>query len=122
MRSTNPTGIEGGNKYFYKINLFGAISCRGPCDFYVIFLIKILLFRRLILIFQIFEENLDSDLYLKIISQTLLPFMVEKYNLDCYLHQDNDRKHTSGQNQRLLKNLGIIWVIIFLNFKMIIHI
>ena len=37
LRSTNPTCIEGGKKYFYKINLFGVISCRGPCDFYVIF-------------------------------------------------------------------------------------
>ena len=51
-----------------------------------------------------------------------VPFMVEKYKLDCYLHQDNDRKHISGRNQRLLKNLGIIWVINFLNFKIIIQI
>ena len=51
---------------------------------------------------KLFEENLDAPLYYKIISQILLPFMVEKYDLDCYLHQDNDRKHTARLNQKLL--------------------
>ena len=40
LPSSYPDGIEGGDKYFYKINLFGAISCKGPSQFYVISLIK----------------------------------------------------------------------------------
>ena len=40
----------------------------------------------------------------------MLPFAVEKYNLNCYMHQDNDSKHTSKKNSDLLKNLGISWV------------
>ena len=35
-RTSNPCGFEGGDKYFYKVNLFGLISKRGPNDFYVI--------------------------------------------------------------------------------------
>ena len=35
--------------------------------------------------------------------------MVEKYDLDCYL-EANDRKHTARLNQKLLEDLGIIWV------------
>ena len=33
LPSKNPRGIEGGNKYFNKINIFGAISCSGPSQF-----------------------------------------------------------------------------------------
>ena len=36
--------------------------------------------------------------------------MVEKYDLDCYLHQDNDRKQNDRLNQKLLEDLGLIWV------------
>ena len=43
--------------------------------------------------------------------------MVEKYNLDCYFHQDNDKKHSAGLYQKLLKDLGIIWVINYINIK-----
>ena len=43
--------------------------------------------------------------------------MVEKYNLDCYFHQDNHKKHSAGLNQKLLKDLGIIWVINYINIK-----
>ena len=42
---------------------------------------------------------MDAELYYKIIAQYLLPFVVEKYNLDCYLRQDNDKKHTARINQ-----------------------
>ena len=34
---------------------------------------------------------LDAELYYKIIAQYMLPFVVEKYNLDCNLHQDNEK-------------------------------
>ena len=36
LPSKIPIGIVGGDKYFYKLNIFGAISCRGPSQFYVI--------------------------------------------------------------------------------------
>ena len=38
------------------------------------------------LFIKLFEENLDGPLYYQIISQILLPFMVEKYDLDFYLN------------------------------------
>ena len=66
-----------------------------------------------VLFFRKFDFKLGSEPFskiFKIISQILLPFMVEKYDLDCYLHQDNDRKHTARLNQKLLEDLGIIWV------------
>ena len=45
LPSTYPIGIEGGDKYFYKLNLFGAISCRGPSQFYVKKFKKILILK-----------------------------------------------------------------------------
>ena len=57
-----------------------------------------------------FPENLDNGLYSKIIFQNLLSHMVDKFDLDCFLHQDNDSKHTSRVNANLLDSLGIIWV------------
>ena len=36
--------------------------------------------------------------------------MVNKFDLDCFLNQDNDSKHTSRVNTNLLDSLGIIWV------------
>ena len=38
----------------------------------------------------------------------LSPFVVEKYNFDCYLHQDNDKKHPARIDQKLYTDLGII--------------
>ena len=65
---------------------------------------------------------MDTKLYYKIISQYVLPFVVLSrqswtililYNLEFYLHQDNDKKHTARINQKLLTDLAIIWVKIY---------
>ena len=53
---------------------------------------------------------MDAELYYyKIITQYLLPFVVLKYNLDCYPHQNNDKKHTARIYQKLT-DLAKIWV------------
>jgi hypothetical protein len=53
---------------------------------------------------------MDALLYREIMADYLLPFMAQKYNMDCYLHQDNDPKHTSKICKDFLRINGIKWI------------
>ena len=57
-----------------------------------------------------FQENMDAELYMQIISSFLLPFAAVKYDFNCILHQDNDSKHSSLKCRELLLQNRIIWV------------
>jgi transposase len=75
-----------------KVNVFGGISFKGCTNF------------------AVFEENMDALLYREIMADYLLPFMAQKYNMDCYLHQDNDPKHTSKICKKFIIENGIKWI------------
>ena len=53
---------------------------------------------------------MDAQIYRDIISFYLFPFMGEKYDFMCTLHQDNDPKHTSKLIKANLNRNGIKWV------------
>ncbi len=91
-RSSEPEGVASTAKIRYKLNVWGGISCRGPSDFVV------------------FTENMDAEMYDQIIKKCIFPFSARKYHYNCYLHQDNDAKHTSKLCSRTIKQLKIKWI------------
>lgn len=61
-------------------------------------------------IFQVFNCNMDSELYKQIIEDYMFSFIASKYNYTAVIHQDNDTKHSSLICRDALNNLGLIWV------------
>ena len=58
-----------------------------------------------------FQENMNSEIYMEILSDFLLPFMAAHFNItEGVLHQDNDPKHTSRLCKDFLVNSGISWI------------
>ena len=60
---------------------------------------------------------MDSEVYHKIITDFMYPFILENCENSIKLHQDNDPKHCSRRCVSALNNLGINWV--FLNSEVI---
>lgn len=58
----------------------------------------------------IFEGRMNAELYVRILEQTLLPF-IEDFFPDgfCRFMQDNDPKHTSRLAQNFFEEKGINW-------------
>jgi hypothetical protein len=54
---------------------------------------------------------MDSEFYSEIIRTNLIPYCLEKYDLNCVLHQENDTKHNSLICRELLEQVGLQWVI-----------
>lgn len=52
---------------------------------------------------------MDSPLYIKILENTLLPFIEQVYPDSHNFMQDNDPKHTSGITQSFIEERGINW-------------
>jgi hypothetical protein len=57
-----------------------------------------------------FKENMNSELYKDILYQYLVPFAAHHYDFNCYVHQDNDKKHTAKMCANVLEEYGIEWV------------
>lgn len=60
--------------------------------------------------FKMFKQNMNSDLYEEIIHEFLVPYAAEHFKLNCFLHQDNDTKHSSGICVSALEECNIKWV------------
>jgi hypothetical protein len=87
---SRPAAVPVTSKTRSKVNVWGGISFKGPTPF------------------ACFECNLDAKLYRRVLSDALAPFAIENNIL--YLHQDNDRKHTSAICTKALKDFNIKWV------------
>jgi len=74
-----------------KLNIWGGISARGATDFVC------------------FTNNLDRFGYKEIILKFLYPFILDKYDGNCFLHQDNDGKHSSYLCETMLKRYNLLW-------------
>ena len=74
-----------------KLNVFAAISCRGATPFVT------------------YTNNLNSDGYCEIVNNCLIPFISEKYDFNCVLHQDNAPCHKSYQSMNTLIDNGVIF-------------
>ena len=92
-----------------KLNIWGGISSKGPCDLVVIFKNKYLK-AKAILIYYIFEQNLNAKMYAGILIENLNPFINTKFSDSCKIHKDNDIKHRSKLCRRVLRTLGILLV------------
>src|SRR5262249_30898315 len=71
-------------KHPYKIHFWGAFSARGTLDYYM------------------FTENMDGDLYRKILTENLFPSAFETMPKNWIFQQDNDPKHTAHETLALL--------------------
>lgn len=56
----------------------------------------------------IFDGIMDADLYIRILEQTLLPFIRDNLQ-DHRFMQDNDPKHTSNKASEFMADSGINW-------------
>jgi len=74
-----------------KLNIWGGISARGATNFVC------------------FTNNLNRFGYKEIILKYLYPFILDKYDGNCILHQDNDCKHNSALCRGILERYGINW-------------
>ena len=75
-----------------KVHCWGGISWDGPTPFYL------------------FDYNLDSDEYQKIIHELLTPFMQNYNNGDCRFLQDNAPTHVTWPVYDLLNRNNLRWV------------
>jgi hypothetical protein len=76
----------------FKLYVWGGISCHGPSDFAVL------------------TSNTDAEMYDRIIKKCIFPFSAQKYRYNCFIHQDNDAKHTSKLCMAAIKQLKIMWI------------
>ena len=77
-------------KHPYKVHAWGGISWYGKTDLYL------------------FEENMDTDLFCKILRTKMLPGAKKIFSgrrKKWYFQQDNDPKHTSKKAQDLIKSI-----------------
>ena len=74
-----------------KLNIWGGISARGATNFVCC------------------RNNLNRFGYKEIILRYLYPFILDKYNGNCILHQDNDGKHNSALFRGILERYCINW-------------
>ena len=59
-----------------------------------------------------FTNNMDSNIYLEIMLDKLVPFIYGKYpDSFVILHQDNDPKHSSNICKKFLRDNDIKWVL-----------
>jgi hypothetical protein len=72
-----PDCIIVNNNFSVKLNVWGGISKRGPTPFVT------------------FNNNMNRFGYQEILIRHLWPFIIQRYQGRCYVHQDNDPKHTS---------------------------
>jgi hypothetical protein len=112
LPSSYPEAIPCTTKYRKKINICGGISFEGPTPFKVIKIINFVFlhFKKSIVIYKVFEQNMDASLYRDILVFDFFPFMAAKFDFDCILHQDNDGKHTSKLCKSILNDNNIKWV------------
>jgi transposase len=82
------TIINATKKYPPKINIWACFCWdnRGPIE--------------------VFKENMNSDKYIEILENKLIPFINESNNDLIYQH-DNDSKHTSTKTKKFLKKTKI---------------
>lgn len=78
-------------KYPLKVHVWAGISKRGKTEI------------------CIFKGNMNAQLYIKILRQTLLPFITNTYPNHHRFMQDNDPKHTSNLAKRFFENHNIHW-------------
>jgi len=78
-------------KHPLKLHVWAGISLKGPTNI------------------CIFEGVMDSELYVKILDSTLVPFIAEKFAEGHRFMQDNDPKHTSHLTQSFYATKGICW-------------
>ena len=57
----------------------------------------------------IFEGTMDGSFYVKILEETLIPFLQKVYPDGHRLMADNDPKHTSNEAKRFLKDQKVTW-------------
>ncbi len=72
-----------------KVNVFAAISWRGASPFIT------------------FTNNLNSDGYCEIINNYLIPFISERYDFNCIMHQDNAPCLKSRQSLNTIIDNGV---------------
>ena len=53
---------------------------------------------------------MDSDVYMEIVDNVLIPFGLEKYDGEFFLHQDNSPVHRSDQCKAQIEEKKIRWV------------
>ena len=78
-------------KHPLKVHVWGGISCRGATPICV------------------FTGTMVSDIYTKILSDHLLPFIQKAYPTQHRFMQDNDPKHVSRHTKQFLQDRGINW-------------
>ena len=78
-------------KHPVKVHVWGAISLKGPAKL------------------CIFDEIMDSPLYVNILETTLLPFLARKFPTSHRFMADNDPKHTSKLAQQFLNETQVNW-------------
>ena len=84
--------MKGRPKQPYKVHIWGGISKRGATNI------------------QIFTGNMDAQFYTdRILKETLLPFVRERFPDGHHFQQDNDPKHTSNMAKEFMTKEGINW-------------
>ena len=91
-RTSNPKSICIFPPHSAKVHVWGGISWSGPTPFYL------------------FEHNLDSEEYQRIITDILATFMRTFNGGDCRLLQDNAPSHVTWQIFESLNQNNIRWV------------
>ena len=68
-------------------------------------------FHLLIIVFlKAFQSNLNANGYMQILTEELIPFILNKFGNDAVLVQDNSRIHTARKCKRVLEISEINWI------------
>ena len=95
QRTAYPDCLIVDNNFSIKLNVWGGISKRGATSFVT------------------FTNNMNQFGYQEIILRHLWPFTLQKFQGRCYVHQDNDPKHSSRLCMRTCYRYGINLVSFF---------
>ena len=75
-----------------KVQIFGGISWDGPIPF------------------KMFTRNLDTEFYIEVLDETLVPFMRNFNGGNCRFLQDNAPSHVTAQVYNFLRENQLRWV------------
>ncbi|RMZ96550.1 Transposable element Tcb2 transposase, partial [Brachionus plicatilis] len=95
-KTSKPSCVGIREKSSIKVNVWAAISCKGPTRF------------------CLFTSNLNQYGYKYILEYYLLPYLGTKFSREelaaSYFIQDNDPKHSSNLCTQFLRDNGVNWL------------